>query len=112
MTKEYLYKRSFNQGVSNSYSEIRKRGCCGKRKNFRVVLKTNILKLMIKIKKLLGIEISIWNIRSSGNIDGYIFHSTKVASNPQLLNWVLKPSYFESNLPKNIELLKEGFNGN
>lgn len=98
LTIEYFRQRFFRQGISDSYTEIRKRGTIN------------------------GIPERIFNLNDAAipnqppfnedhlqirraYIDGYNFHLDAVRQSPRLLQWVLKENYFNYRLPA----LEEGF---
>ena len=68
LTFNYLEHRDYLQGISDSYSEIRKN---------------------ISITKNRSLN------RSKSYIKGYLYHQEQVDKNPQLLQWVLRKSYWD-----------------
>jgi glycosyltransferase involved in cell wall biosynthesis len=80
VTKEYFIQRSFNQGISDSYFDIRN----GK--------KRSLMKLRMKIlikKYLLRKDVSI----ETEYIKGYEYHQREAKRNPKLLEWIKRESY-------------------
>ena len=106
LTIEYFEMRHFIQGISDSYTAIRKRYGKYKSKNslreeiktllrsIRWKIRTNILKLSRKEEDKLMLRFSqAW-------LKGYNFHQNMVRENPELLKWVLRDNYFDYRLPK------------
>jgi len=87
MTKEYFYKRSFIQGISDSYTWIRENG-----------IKNGLKKKKWFIRKFLN----ICTIDSFGRklqleyIRGIIYHCKEVKKDPELLNWINKTGYLHN----------------
>jgi len=102
MTYKYFDKRSFFQGVCNSYTDIRMKGGVkstslkGKVKNLlkrfkqKVLTKSSILSEKEMLEKRFFTAFT----------EGYQFHQNAVSQNPELLNWILKPDYWDYKLPK------------
>ncbi len=97
MTLEYMYQRSFNQGISDSYAELRDEYFHG----ITVRNKTNKLNKMIrwayrkvKIMSQRDVEIKKVTIEmGKGYADGYTFHQKAFKTDPEVREWVLKESY-------------------
>ena len=91
MTVKYFCKRAFNQGISDSYTDIR----TGRKRSAKHFLmrkfKYYILKGMGR-KIQADINKSYWN--------GYQYHQKEVESDPSLLNWVLKTDYRDIDIKK------------
>lgn len=83
MTKKYFAQRSFNQGISDSYTDIRN----GQRRNFFKIK----LKFFIK-KYLLGKDIEI----DEQFIIGYEYHKNEAKKNGQLMEWIKRESYINN----------------
>jgi glycosyltransferase involved in cell wall biosynthesis len=94
--------RAFYQGVCDSYTRIREKGCVANKnrmnpfqKIYRSLQKKAEHKKVLKASTLEEIEI-LMNIAYRG---GYEFHQGEVRKDPSLLDWVLKPDYFDYSLP-------------
>lgn len=95
LSLEYLYERNFAQGVSNSYSDIRKSGGevkssaakCFKALKSRLKI---IIKSIFMDRNILAPQKAIEN----GNLDGYYFHQAEAVRDKLLLEWILKQDYF------------------
>lgn len=83
LNKEYFLKRSFNEGISNSYSNIRN----GIKKNFTIFN----LKLILK-KYFLFQDISF----QESYLKGYKFHQEHVQKDSGLLEWVKRKNYINN----------------
>lgn len=93
MTFEYLYERNFAQGISDSYSDIRKN------KGVKSYLYRNLKECKFKLKKYINLMLpaddkKTKQVIETGVHDGYNFHQLEVLKDPQLLEWVLKDNYF------------------
>jgi glycosyltransferase involved in cell wall biosynthesis len=119
MTIDYLKKRSFNQGISDSFAYIRKRaGLFGYTENRINNLSKNSLFLLIRsirqnieVKKMLtrfryslsqtlsfftGIPISKKYQIAAAYWAGWNFHQIKIQVDPELSAYVLKDCYFDN----------------
>lgn len=117
MSVDYLCLRAYNEGISHSYTKIRAslekdhqnfdnrnypasliervKGCCQK-----------ILNLGIKIRSNLSsskeIDLELQNVRekiASAYQEGFNFHQEQIEKEPLLLEWVLRPHYWDYQLP-------------
>ena len=110
ISMEYFKKRTFFQGVCNSFSQIRKENGFdyyssstfnNKEKRdylfyvyrFLTKIKNRILR-MIK-NKIFAIYFEINNQCEKAYKEGYDFHQNVVKDDPDLLKWVLKENYLE-----------------
>ena len=92
MTPEYLRRRAYLQGISDSYRQIRKRGSMTFRSRLIVWIRVQrglFGQLLSRESKFDWIQ----RIRAQGYWCGYSFHQQEVWRDPALLKWVLKPSY-------------------
>lgn len=133
MTKEYFCLRAYNQGISDSYTQIRKNYQLGdeqkkinpkisfskilnKGKSFYNRAKTKPLlrlakKIFDKIQNQQNnianpINSDLWEIQSQINEayqKGFDFHQQETTNNPDLLEWVLRPNYWDYKLPMQKE---------
>ncbi|WP_369407663.1 glycosyltransferase family 2 protein [Sulfurospirillum tamanense] len=81
MTEEYFCKRMFNQGISNSYSKLRKYQKFSDLKN--------------RFEKKIIPPMTLEDKMNNAYLDGYIFHQIECLKDAELLKWVLKERYFE-----------------
>lgn len=96
LTLEYLYKRSFAQGISDSYTLIRGNG--GK-----IILAMPVF-IYRRIKEFLALtlnapSVDMYNVSKSirnGYWDGVAYHVNEVKKDAALLKWVLKTDYRRS----------------
>ena len=79
LTPEYIYRRAFNQGISNSYTSIRKTCALSGLKACPVASNT------------------IRYVRERGLVEGFNFHQQAVQADRKLLEWVLRKDYFGDN---------------
>lgn len=121
MTIEYFCRRSYNQGISDSYTAIRnakdielqqEKSTCNQ--NFTQLFfsrsLSGILAVVTQISKCLTLHVI-----SKGSLEreeadlqrnlaeayraGYAYHQTQVRESSELLAWVLKSDYFDCRLP-------------
>ena len=99
LTIEYLWKRGFNQGVSDSFTSIRNPKIPSHKKviNLKLILK-GVLRSMFKFFKNKPpetiIEVSIYyKAMDEGHKEGFCFHQQKVEESPELKAWVMKDNY-------------------
>lgn len=105
MTKEYFYKRSFEQGIRNSYTILRddfakNKNSCNK-KNFLNLMTINFRDLLTNFKKLLinrilasSMERDITEIKLKGLKEGFDYHQKLYNEELELRNWVHKEKYY------------------
>jgi len=85
LTAEYFCKRMFQQGISDSFSEIRKNGepLDASMTQFRVSGKLS--------------SAGVKNDIQLAYIEGYNYHQRKVHDDPKLREWVLRKNFFGEN---------------
>jgi len=96
MTYDYLYQRSFDQGISDSYTLIRKnRGlsCAALMWRFGFHL---CHRLLFDLKKRLHLIDKHVHIIRKAHSHGFLFHQKSVWKDKNLLQWVLEKDYFET----------------
>jgi len=100
LTAGYFRQRQFNQGISDSYTAIRRAG--GLR---RAGLSSKVLRRRLRrsLRRLLGRvpanfaaipDSEIQRELRQSHDEGYEFHQQAVRRDPRLLAWVLQKSYF------------------
>lgn len=99
LTLNYIYKRTFYQGVCDSYSLIRKmHGLTG----WKLKLSHPFL-IKMKVKKALKViypqKDKLKKAMSDGYYNGYWFHQREAAADKGLVNWIVKKDYWDYNLP-------------
>ncbi len=117
MSKEYFCLRSYNQGVSDSYTAIRAAGgIISEVSEKRHILqrlfysffkKLNVSSGLIKSIYAFAIDNTVSSIEvaslrflfSEAYQEGYLFHQRQVRQTPQLLEWVLRPDYWDGRIP-------------
>lgn len=123
MTTEYFCRRAYNQGISDSYSAIRKTNANVYEINiyrqdfFRwlgSITSSKILSSILSIGRCSGgflkgcVGISCEEDSLRRNLDaayqkGYIYHQEQVKKSPELLDWVLKPDYWDCKLKSPVD---------
>jgi glycosyltransferase involved in cell wall biosynthesis len=103
MTVEYFERRSFFQGVSDSYTRIRETGVIDGGKPL-----SPFKEIYTKFRQNIQRKRMLWNITTDkikflmnrAHHAGYEFHQGEARKDPALLEWILKPNYFDYQLPK------------
>ena len=93
MTLEYLYKRAYAQGISDSYTLIRTTNSWHKSRVIALIRLTRLW-LRGRMKKEEPFKSSL----REGYWNGYWYHQKQVAGDPELLKWVMKKDYFETDI--------------
>jgi glucosyl-dolichyl phosphate glucuronosyltransferase len=95
LSLEYLYARSYNQGISNSYSHVRAAT------SFRRSGKDTVrswLSLPARLARLFSTssrrKYRLRRIVRKGERAGYRFHQGEVSRDPELKKWVLQETYW------------------
>ena len=86
MTEDYFCGRAYNEGISNSYTQIR---------NFR-----KIAKGIMKLRRIKQGLICCFSSKLEAKIqksywDGYLYHQREVKSDPSLYEWIIKENYID-----------------
>jgi len=102
MTPEYFERRAFNQGISDSYTQIRNREKGNK--NYQNI---NLVTILRNIKRIIYINYKkivpekktseLNRIEKALSIkynEGYNYHHNEVKNDPELFKWVLKDYYW------------------
>jgi len=105
LTKEYFYKRSFEQGISNSYTILRddfvKNKNSNNKENFLKLITRNFRDLLTIFNKLLinkiltsSMERYITEIKLKGLKEGFNYHQKLYNEDQELRDWVHKEKYY------------------
>lgn len=98
MTLEYIRKRGFLQGISDSYSRIRKNGELDL-KSFLISYCCHVIQAIRKQMNRIFIkgDFKPNKIYLQGWYNGYNFHMFEVLKDNTLLEWILRENYFGEN---------------
>ena len=107
LTLTYFEKRFHRQGISDSYTEIRKKKLMYEC-NLPICPKVNPKKNILFENK--NNEHFIEKRINNAYSDGYSFHQEAVRNNKYLLEWVLRDNYFNCKIPKISE--NKGYSDN
>lgn len=98
MSIEYFYKRGFNQGVSDSYTQFR---VLDGRNLFRRALSGRLYVLARRVLRTLRAR---WSLKGEalraeealhrGHYQGFLYHRAAYKTKPEVRDWVHKASYF------------------
>jgi glucosyl-dolichyl phosphate glucuronosyltransferase len=102
MTLESFKRRSFYQGVCDSYTVVRRERTADAHppRSWKDVIRP--LKKWIR-REYLSHKDETWRIRKAmelAHAAGFAFHQREVRHDPNLLQWVTKPNYFDYALPE------------
>ena len=106
VTEDYLYKRAFNQGISNSFREIREDYSVDSKKPAKFLFIRKIIRIIRrrlgKIRRLIFIHEKGKNSIIERKIiknaeEGFHYHQREVKKNPKLLEWILRKNYLGKN---------------
>lgn len=110
---DYFKKRAYFQGVCNSFSQIRagQAPLSGVPKSVSPPFYQKVNRFMRTIWKRPQGQPSSWTIESSeikkltdqANQDGWLFHQHEVAADPELLAWVCRKNYLDTNIFEKID---------
>lgn len=113
MTLSYFEDRMFYQGVCDSYTMIRKNRDVligsifsqetNKKVKFHKVMISGIAKFFHLESKLRKEYEYIKKKMQDAYNDGFKFHQTEVANDPELLKWILKDNYWDYCIPATNE---------
>ena len=101
MTVDYFRKRGFEQGVSDSYTTLRRRHLSAPSGRVRIneslisrTVRLTYRKIWDAVKVTTDMGAALQAL-AAGHRDGYAFHQQAFARDPDLRAWVLKPTYLE-----------------
>ena len=103
MTVEYFERRAYLQGISDSYTTIRREANAPGKPTLRSSL--SLLKAALKIR-FRGQKTCVEAIRARLHYayrQGYAYHQSEVRRDPKLLAWVLREDYWDYRLPDGWE---------
>jgi len=103
MTRAYFEQRAYAQGISDSYTEIRRRGGLGSTPTAWLDRKLRQLRAMIgqRFPSLADADPAASDLAcvraatATAYWQGYAFHRQQVRQDPALLEWVLKADYLQ-----------------
>ncbi len=94
MSFDYLYKRGYMQGISNSYTQIRMNGKHNLTQFIFYFLLYSIKFSKLHIKMMMKKNHSPTDIYYEGFLRGSLFHQKATLKERNLLEWILKRDYF------------------
>lgn len=115
MTIEYFEKRAYLQGISNSFTRIRTNGGILPAKITPPFLdwKASLLGVKKVVRQLLKLETTFppepyheikARVKAAYQV-GYKYHQYEIHNDPTLLEWVLRPDYWDGSIPQSSEHL-------
>lgn len=95
LTLDYLYSRSYSQGISDSYSHIRAVTIC--RRSAKDTFRSWLF-LPVRLYRFFSASYRrkylLQRVVRKGTRSGYRFHQREVARDPELKKWVLQETYW------------------
>ena len=95
MTFEYIFNRAYAQGISDSYSQVRKNGVRLTELFYCKYYKRIKEYINLYRKKFGSDELMIQKNIHNGYWAGFLAHQREVAGNKELYDWVVKTNYLE-----------------
>jgi hypothetical protein len=95
MTYDYLRRRAYNQGISDSYTYIRASGGVSRLGQIRAQFRAIQQRSKARARYWLRGE-RVAEIQARAYWSGYLYHHREAANDPELLAWVLKENYLVS----------------
>jgi hypothetical protein len=105
MTLEYFERRSFLQGISDSYTQIRRDGglSASPPRSWRDYVRPAKWKLERELILRKPTAQGVQRLTARSRFAGMQFHRNEVRDDPKLLDWVLREDYFDYRLPDGWE---------
>jgi glycosyltransferase involved in cell wall biosynthesis len=105
LTPEAFEQRAFYQGVCDSYTQIRRDGIVPSApgKSWEDLLRPIKRKLERKSALRSPTTENVSRLMAHAYVAGAQFHQDEIRKDPKLLQWVLKPDYFDYTLPEGWE---------
>jgi glucosyl-dolichyl phosphate glucuronosyltransferase len=102
MTLESFKKRGFYQGVCDSYTLVRREGATDphRRRSWKDIIRPLKRRIYREYPLGNGDSRAIRELMSRAHAAGFAFHQNEVRRDPNLLQWVAKPNYFDYALPE------------
>jgi hypothetical protein len=102
MTPEYFERRSFLQGISDSFTQVRQdwgpqpEPAKHWKDWLRPIKRARQRAAILRHPTTEGVQ----HLMHVSHRAGYLFHQNEVRNDPKLLDWVLRPDYFDYSLPE------------
>lgn len=97
MTSDYIFKRGYIQGISDSYTYIRKNGKVDSKITIRMPISNLVHHFKVGMKGCINSSMRPHDYYRSGWLKGYLYHQHEVLQDEKLLEWVLRENYFGKN---------------
>jgi glucosyl-dolichyl phosphate glucuronosyltransferase len=91
-------RRAFVEGISDSYTRIRRKGAVARPNVLKDGLRT-IRANLVSLRRAAGVH----RLMARAHAEGAKFHQQAVRHDAKLLEWILKPHYFDYSLPRGWE---------
>lgn len=102
MTPDYIHKRGYIQGISDSYTSIRQSRKVDPKTAIRMSVSDLIHRFKMCAKGHISAGMHPYETYRSGWLKGYLYHQHEVLKDEKLLAWILRDNYFSKNgkIPK------------
>lgn len=102
MTLEYIHKRGYMQGISDSYTSIRQNHKADPKMAIRMSISNQIYRFKMRVRGHISTGMQPRDHYRSGWLEGYLYHQHEALKNERLLDWILRNNYFAENgkIPK------------
>jgi len=102
MTPEYIHKRGYIQGISDSYTSIRQSRKVDPKTAIRMTMSDLIHRFKMRVIGHTNTSMRPHDYYRSGWLKGYHYHQHEVLKDEKLLVWILRDNYFGENgeIPK------------
>lgn len=102
MTLDYIHKRGYIQGISDSYTSIRQGRKVDSKTAIRMSMSDLIHQFKTRVKGIINTDMRPQDYYRSGWLKGYLYHQHEVLKDGMLLAWILRDNYFGENgeIPK------------
>lgn len=101
-TPDYIHKRGYIQGISDSYTSIRQDRKVDPKTAIRMSIFNQIHRFKTRVRGHISTGMQPYDHYRSGWLKGYLYHQHEVSKDENLLAWVLRNDYFGENgeIPK------------
>ncbi|WP_292490768.1 glycosyltransferase family 2 protein [Methanoculleus sp. 10] len=97
MTTDYIYKRGYIQGISDSYTSIRQKRKVDPKRMIGASILDRAHHFKVRMKGYVITSMQPYDHYRSGWLKGYLYHQHEVSSDDDLLAWILRDNYFDEN---------------
>ncbi|OPY82102.1 MAG: Chondroitin synthase [Syntrophus sp. PtaU1.Bin005] len=105
LSLDYISKRSYLQGISDSYTQIRSQnGCHAPEESMKLRISKRINKLTSLLSLLKDSKkrnfFNVFSTISQAYQEGFSYHQQEAMKSSRLMDWILKENYWDYRLPE------------